>query len=531
MRVCKRVLKLTQARSTVKMYKNTGVRDPYGDNMSSVPDFGTEGEALTWLTLVSRPVGGYYHSIPMITNEDKLRDTLKSLFHVGNGSVTRTSAGGKPNELSAHTECRLRMRYSKVDQDAVIRTAEELYRYSRSAIYVQIKDGKVYAFQPFTNPDFRNSWGSQLVFNREASRSPSYAKYNNPANRKDSSKWWCNGHILCTESTMYNGVDHYWGDDGFLPLRHMLERMCEMHKVGDAHFFINKRDYPRLPLDPCRDPDYVVAGHTSTRDNALSAIDVAPVLSFYGSYEHADLCMPTVEDWALATRSYIPNSVMYKTVLHKELPAHVDWARKENVAMFRGALTGNYVDASRNQRLALCTIAKYQPRGCAVRIDAGITSVCDRMKVGEHSIVYSPHYKEIKLSPRIENAQWSKYKYLIYVDGHSAAQRLTMMLGSGSLVLKVKSICVAPLVWYHEQLVGYNCLEGSRDDVYRANYIEVSSDMSDLVHVLEWCHLNPEICMRIVKNARYLYDSIITPEGVTGYMANVVNAISSRTVA
>ena len=114
----------------------------------------------------------------------------------------------------------------------------------------------------------------------------------------------------------------------------------------------------------------------------------------------------------------------------------------------------------------------------------------------------------------------SKYKYLIYVDGHCAACRYGFMMRLGSVILKVRSANVrtsisidngrptrnlpstaqvaprqvADTMWYFPLLQPY------------VDHVPVKADLSDLEEKIRWCRQNDDKCRQIGENAKIFYE-------------------------
>jgi len=113
-------------------------------------------------------------------------------------------------------------------------------------------------------------------------------------------------------------------------------------------------------------------------------------------------------------------------------------------------------------------------------------------KVGEQN--FTPIYKQ------------SRYKYLVYVEGHCAACRYGFMMRLGSVILKVESRCVADQMWYFPLLRPY------------FDHVPVKADLSDLKEVIDWCRSHDQECRVIADNARRLYERFLSKEGVMDYL-------------
>ena len=98
------------------------------------------------------------------------------------------------------------------------------------------------------------------------------------------------------------------------------------------------------------------------------------------------------------------------------------------------------------------------------------------------------------------------YKYILYVEGHCAANRYAFLMRLGSVILKVESTCTAREMWFFPLLCPY---EGNPTDDGPANaeslkdadHILIKPDQSDLKEWILWCRKHDEACQTIAKNA------------------------------
>ena len=112
----------------------------------------------------------------------------------------------------------------------------------------------------------------------------------------------------------------------------------------------------------------------------------------------------------------------------------------------------------------------------------------------------------------------SKYKYLVYVDGHCAACRYGFMMRLGSVILKVASRQVADTMWYFPLLKPY------------FDHIPVKADLSDLEDRIKWCRENDAKCKEIGLRAKEFYEKYVGKEGLLDYVEMVCKQVSKRQV-
>jgi len=194
-------------------------------------------------------------------------------------------------------------------------------------------------------------------------------------------------------------------------------------------------------------------------------------------------------------------------------------------AFFRGTATGGGTTIHNNQRLKvayLCNEWKVDPvkGGEEPYLDAQIVGWNLRDKkinsgpmtflrqsnfgftAGKHH--FTPIYEQ------------SKYKYLVYVDGHCAACRYGFMMRLGSVILKVAPRQVADTMWYFPILKPYE------------DHVPVKSDLSDLEEKIRWCRENDDKCKVIGENAKKFYEKYVARDALLDYVQAVCNQISKR---
>lgn len=112
----------------------------------------------------------------------------------------------------------------------------------------------------------------------------------------------------------------------------------------------------------------------------------------------------------------------------------------------------------------------------------------------------------------------SKYKYLLYVDGHCAACRYGFMMRLGSVILKVAPRQVADRMWYFPLLKPYH------------DHVPVKEDLSDLEEKIRWCRENDDKCREIAQNAMNFYAKYVARDALLDYVQMVCRSIAKRYV-
>ena len=196
-------------------------------------------------------------------------------------------------------------------------------------------------------------------------------------------------------------------------------------------------------------------------------------------------------------------------------------------AFFRGTATGGGTTIESNQRLMVAHLAhcwKDDPEkgGKIPFLDAAIVgwNMRDKkissgpmtfLRSNEFNFTAGKHH----FTPIYEQ---SKYKYLVYVDGHCAACRYGFMMRLGSVILKVAPRQVADTMWYFPLLKPY------------VDHVPVQADLSDLEEKIRWCRENDETCRQIAENAKEFYSKYVGRSALLDYVEMICKSISRRYV-
>jgi hypothetical protein len=223
------------------------------------------------------------------------------------------------------------------------------------------------------------------------------------------------------------------------------------------------------------------------------------------------------------------------------------WSEKVPVAFFRGSATGGGVTCETNQRLRVAEIdflwsqhpdvngSNHHQNGNNGNnnnninnnnnngypfLDAKIVGWNMRDKKIAQGRMTFIHRKDFSLEGgkqfRVPIYEQSRYKYILYIEGHCAACRYAFMMSLGSVILRVQSTCVADQMWYFPLLRnGYD-------------HLSIDADFGNLREVLDWCHTHDEECQRIAANARRLYEQYISRDGILDYLQSVTVEVAKR---
>ncbi len=212
-------------------------------------------------------------------------------------------------------------------------------------------------------------------------------------------------------------------------------------------------------------------------------------------------------------------------------------------AFFRGGATGGGVTGKTNQRIRIAEIHHdwsnnplYNGTNALMNegkpyLDAKITgwNMRDKKLPTQPMTFVTPQdfpFNGTKKANFIPIYEQSRYKYILYIEGHCAACRYGFMMMLGSVILKVDSRCVADKMWYFPLLKPYNTAKNG--DVLDADHIPIKKDYSDLLEKLEWCHNNDAKCEQIAANAKRFYEKYISKEGILDYLQCICVEIAKR---
>ena len=402
-------------------------------------------------------------------------------------------------------------KYNNIPANSVIDTFRYLFHKFKKSIFVKIKDNKLVTFLPFSKSKYINEWGDLIKvdhtkyssitdFMRHVSVLEGSGRYFNESRINAFTDTWYSNNCL-VRSEYPTGE----GDSGVSQAIDMLRTLCERRTIPDIEFFMNRRDFPLLKRDST-EPYHNIFG---TENKPLLSHDYkkyVPVLSNVTADNYADIAIPTWEDWSRVMSS---EGIMFAGNCRSYSQAfEVKWSDKKPTAVFRGGSTGCGIDVETNPRLKvsyLSTITKPDKDGIPL-LDAGITNWNLRPRK-----VYNSRYLQTieknKLSfglvDSLSPEKQSEYKYLINIDGHVSAFRLSLELNMGSVVLIVDSNWK---MWFKNFLIPY------------VHYVPIKEDLSDLISQIKWCKKNDIKCEEIANNAKLFYQKYLSKDGILDYL-------------
>lgn len=408
-------------------------------------------------------------------------------------------------------------KYRELKTNDISNTFNYIFYKFKKGIFIKIFEGKLKVFLPFTNVNYINDWSSHIKIDPKFKDLNSFIHHinkledrssTNPNNINQNINTWHGNNCLIRyeypiqESGTNNSI-----------FKNMLEELCANRSIPDIELFINRRDFPILksnltePYNHLFDSDnQPLLSHKYDR--------YCPILSMSKTNDYSDILMPLHEDWA---RIQSKNNIYFPKAIkdfQDDIFGTIPWDSKKPIAIFRGSSTGCGTTVHNNIRLKLCQLSydlstrlKKESKNIESKIlDAGITkwNIRPRKYQGEPYLQTIDKKALSHLSaPFLKPIEQAGFKYIINVDGHVTAFRLSLELSMGSVILMVKSDWK---IWYSHLL---------KKDVH---YLEIKEDLSDLIDTIKWCRNNDDKCKQIADNAKQFYNTYLQKDGILDYL-------------
>lgn len=393
--------------------------------------------------------------------------------------------------------------YKNISDAQVEDTFNYIFHKFKKGIYIRLKNGQLESFIPFSKAFFVNEWFDHVKINPKYKSMENFFKVQhdltnrfNNTNYKfninrinlNPSFWFANNCILRYENPVNEEANNY------AQIKSMFLELCAERHVPDMEFFVNRRDFPILTRNGTEPYNNIYGDDEPLKSYKFEKY--LPILSMCTSEKFADVAIPTHEDWARIKSDegiYFP----YKC-RNYNFKFNLNWESKKNIAVFRGSNTGCGFNLENNARLKLAKLGTLYPQF----LNVGITNWNLRIRKNKGSkYLEIPDIGNLKLVAKLSPEEQSNYKYLINVDGHVAAFRLSLELSMGCCILMVEST-ERWKMWFSGMLKPY------------FHYIPIKSDFSNLIDQIQWCRDNDYKCKLIAQNALNFYNKFLTKKGV-----------------
>ena len=409
-------------------------------------------------------------------------------------------------------------KYKDVEAVTVINTFRYIFNKFKKGIFIKIKNNKLVVFLPFSKANFVNEWSSKILIDPKyknlhdflLNTLPTGYRYDPRRVNTNVNEWYANNCIVRYDINPYTKKPNE-GDSNVGTIKNMIEELCKKRHVPDIEFFFNRRDFPIITRDSTEPYDNIWGNIPLVSHNFPKYI---PIMSMCNTNKYADILSPTHEDWARVQNKkgiFFPRSCR-KFQTHFNTP----WEDKKKTAVFRGTSTGCGTTIDSNPRLKLAHLSATQDSTIPPLLDAGITKWNRRprkLKGSKYLQTIDISKLGIKLSKFLSPQQQSTYRYIINVDGHVSAFRLSTELSMGSVILSVQSKWK---IWYSDMLIPYK------------HYVPVKSDLSDLLDKIKWCRNNDEKCKIIANNALEFYNTYLQENGILDYLQKTIVDMKSE---
>ena len=388
--------------------------------------------------------------------------------------------------------------------------------------YVEIRDGKVITLLPFQNMDLFFDSDREAILRRELGDDwleivKGFLEETSPPGKSqetclDPAVWRLNGPLIRCEDPPRHNVCK------FHAIENMLQELVQSRSVPDCAFFLYNRDYPIL-----REDGKTPNAFWETKNIKDFPDKFIPILSMTTMAGYADIPYPHWDDWARVSALENPPRFFRKSpekeyTLPDDLPR---FEEREDVLVFRGGTTGAGITPETNPRLAVVRYngtRVYEKKVIRpgettpdnlldktnVLIDTGLTTLNRRMrKLRDNGIGIIPEDIPTGNQEYLSYADQSKNKYILNLDGHVTAFRLSMELASGSVVFLQENSPYS--MWYKPYLTPY------------VHYVPVEYNLSNLTEQIQWCISHQAECSEISANARQFYDTFLSKDGILDY--------------
>ena len=396
-------------------------------------------------------------------------------------------------------------KYKSIELNAIPNTFRYLFHKFKKGIFIKIFNGELKVFLPFSKANYTNEWSAQIAFDR--SKFLALARKASNGHYFDERKvdtnvenWYGNSCLVRFEFPLSEG------DSNVDNVKDMLLELCEKREIPDIECFINRRDFPLLTKDGTEPYSNIWNTKTKPLVSHLYA-KYAPVLSMSTSNRYADIAIPNHNDWALV-QSKVGKLFSHSCTTDFNDSFVTPWEEKIPTAVFRGTTTGCGVTVQTNPRLKVSFMSKNQTIDASgiPYLDAGITKWNTRPRKLEGTKdlqiidVDSVGFDKVEF---LNYEQQSKYKYIIHIEGHVEAFRLSSELAMRMVILKVDSQWK---VWFSDLLIP------------GVHYVPVKSDLSNLIQQIQWCRGHDKECEQIALNAREFYEKYLNKDCILDFM-------------
>lgn len=160
---------------------------------------------------------------------------------------------------------------------------------------------------------------------------------------------------------------------------------------------------------------------------------------------------------------YDLRSLRYNTPCIEVVKSDIDWNKKKNNVVWRGATTGQ------------------------VTRERFVKKYFDKYNIGFSTVKQKPHLAQY-MKQKVSISEQLKFKFIVSLQGNDLASNIRWVLLSNSVPIMPKPAWVG---WTMEDKL-----------IHNVHYLELNEDLSNLEELLEWAENNNEACQEIANNGK-----------------------------
>ena len=440
---------------------------------------------------------------PFVTTDEQIKNVVKMALYIEPSVKSSESIYNKDKFKS--------VMYKNMTLQSVLNTTDYIFNKMKTGVFVKIQNNNLVNFIPMYNINYTNDFSSLLQFRegnvQEYLRQKKQLYKYVPKVNYNLTKW---NAVNCL---LRNELDDKYPTQAYLSSMYkMLTEVCHHRKIEDCIFFLNRKDFPYLSIDRHEAYDHIYG--KKELDEPYKSYSYAPILSQSTTYKHADIPIPTGDDWSLITQNYFSTNkdeCKNDYILDDNI---IPWNQRKPIVFWRGMSTGCGNTIETNPRLKVTKITQDLEDKGITYLDAGIVNFPKRDKKTIYSdfVEYYKNKEGIKLRPFVKKLDQMQYKFILNIEGNSAAYRFGSLFRLGFCVINVES---KYKLWFEPLLEN------------KVHYIQVKHDLSDLIETIEWCLKHDKECEQIAKNGMEFFKRYFNREFVYDYMSSTLNKIAS----
>jgi hypothetical protein len=404
-------------------------------------------------------------------------------------------------------------KYKKSNTELIrMNTFNHFFNKFKKGTFVKIQNNELKVFLPFSKQKFVNEWSDKIKIDPKYGNMYNFIEYINKMTGKSykininkfCNNWYANNCLIRYEFPIHEG------DSNVPQMSDMLKTLCKERKIPDIEFFMNRRDFPQLKRNNTEAYEHLFGENQPLLSHNYTKY--TPFLSMVTTKEHADIPIPTGDDWSRISsieNKFFTGSKEYPDVKQFNIP----WIHRKPTAIFRGSSTGAGVTIDTNMRLKLAYLSvNLEMNSEPPLLDAGITKWqlrprklkdCEYLQTID---IYNLEKMGIKLVSFLTPIQQSEYKYIINVDGHVSAFRLSLEMSMGCCILLVESKYE---LWFKSLIKPM------------IHYVPVKEDLSDLIEKIKWCRDNDTEAEKIAENSKEFYKKYLDKNAILDYLQKI----------